>query len=900
VTFTRQIGNTFFYVYSDQNHWEADQWYHVAGVIDPLEGMKLYIDGVLQQDSDPTTQPTEIGGEITTIGCWGNTYSRFFDGEIDEVRFWKRPLNEHEIRQHMCDTINTASAQDLWCYYKMNEGTGTSLINYGEEGTHGNIQGSAYLQNIICQIPDTPDLLWLKGIQGSLHEEGFDIITDKLGHPINCGYFFSDTLNAGDLSLVKSSSSADAFVIKYNLEGEPIWMDNPGGSSWQEAWGLAGDDDNNIYVAGMFRNNFSFADTTIYSSGSEDAFFIKYDSDGNELWCKGMHSAGKVWPYRMVSDHEGNIILGARYEGTLTIGTELVSNCGQLDVLLAKFDPDGNLIWARSFGGSNLDFLMGLTTDKLSNIYFSGGAHSSNIQFGSYSFTNSSTQRLAFIVQTDPDGNVTWAEAHDDGYDQEYFGIAIDDDLNIYTSGYFKTVFNFGPHTIYGSSGHFDLFLAKYNADHEHKWIKKISTPTYGRSDHLMLDQDENLIMETVHVGDLIAEGKLITGQGNTDMTLLKWDRDANLIWTLHAGDYDYERSYGLACGPMNNIYFTGYFHSPVLEIGDLSIQNTGGNDAFIAALGPPCPPPDPRFTYNAIELEVEFTAFGTADTYYWDFGDGTTSTVKDPVHIYDSAGVYKVCLTVQDICGQDMECIDVSLCMAPTADFTFDTYDLMVAFYQDATYADQYQWSFGDGTHSYDPDPVHEYDDYGNYVVMLIVFNDCGADQHFDTVYLLQPVMCNFSFTIFDDGTVEFTDDSFEASSCFWDFGDGTTSTETNPVHQYESNGTYQCCLTIENQHGTYSFCAEVKVETIEEETEFNVYVDQYSNTLKINIPANDFYKIFIFDTWGKPAYSDERQLPANSVYEVGLSLLPPGVYVVSVESSSIKERIKVLVPQN
>ena len=116
-------------------------------------------------------------------------------------------------------------------------------------------------------------------------------------------------------------------------------------------------------------------------------------------------------------------------------------------------------------------------------------------------------------------------------------------------------------------------------------------------------------------------------------------------------------------------------------------------------------------------------------------------------------------------------------------------------------------------------------------------------------------------------------------------------------PKHDQEI---YECCLAIETELGSYTYCAQITVENIPEEetTTFKLYVDPLGQSLVIDIPDDGLYKFFIYDTWGKPAYSNEVQLPGNSVYQIGLSNLPAGIYIVAVESALISERTKVMVP--
>ncbi len=899
VTFTRQVGSEFYYVYSDHNSWEANRWYHVAGVIDPGEGMKLYIDGVLQQDSDPSTSPTEDENEITTLACWGDKYERWFEGDIDEVRIWKRALSAEEILEHMCDSIDPGSSDNLWCYYRMEEGTGSTLINYGEEASGGSIQGAIYGQDFICSSFYSPDPLWLKGIHGSQDDEGLDITVDGTGNPICCGYFTSETLYAGDMSLAREAY-CDAYVIKYDFWGNPVWMDNPGGSTHQEAHGIRADQDDNIYVTGFFKGNFQFAGTELEATADEDAFLIKYDKDGNELWGIAMHCQGVAEGREIVLDKDGNIIVGFRFsDSDLNIADTSLQNEGSLDVAIAKFNPEGELLWARSYGGNDLDFIMGLCVDIEGRIYFTGGFHSSVIDLGNYHFINTSDKRAAIIVQLSADGQVMWAENHSDGYDQQFMAIVVDSNFNIYSGGYFKGDFIFGSELITNAAGHFDVFLAKYNANHEHQWIKKISSDDYERTDALVLGNNGHVFLEVVTFGDLNFGNTTVINNGERDLAIAEYNPAGEVQWVLHAGGEDNDRSFGMAGGPFGNLYFTGYFYSQQLKIGNQQISNQGGMDSYIAALGPGCPPPNPTFYYNVEDLSVQFTPNGTANSYYWDFGDGDTSTYMNPIHVYDSMGTYTVCLSVTNDCGQETDCQEVSICADPTADFYYYINGLELSFFQQSALAEDYQWDFGDGTHSYEPNPVHTYDEEGNYIVSLIVFNVCGADQHFDTIYLLLPMMCNFNFTVDENGVVHFQDESLDAMSCFWDFGDGGTSTEQNPVHQYEANGTYNCCLTIENDEGTYSYCTDVIVDTYEEPVELNIYFSSGSKSIKFEIPEDGQYKIRMFDLKGNPVYTNELDLKGGSTFELGTSTLPMGVYVIELSSVNIFERIKIMVSQ-
>ncbi len=151
ILFFKNIGNNFYYVISDANTWSQNTWYHVAGVIDPVSGMKLYVDGVLQSSTDPDTSPTDVRNEAVTIGNWTNNVGREFGGMLDEIRVWDRALSQQEIIDNMCSLTQWSDSTGLIAYWKLNEGSGN--IAYDDLGNHsGVIFGATYTVEQYCSI----------------------------------------------------------------------------------------------------------------------------------------------------------------------------------------------------------------------------------------------------------------------------------------------------------------------------------------------------------------------------------------------------------------------------------------------------------------------------------------------------------------------------------------------------------------------------------------------------------------------------------------------------------------------------------------------------------------------------------------------------------------------------
>jgi PKD repeat protein len=219
------------------------------------------------------------------------------------------------------------------------------------------------------------------------------------------------------------------------------------------------------------------------------------------------------------------------------------------------------------------------------------------------------------------------------------------------------------------------------------------------------------------------------------------------------------------------------------------------------------------------LPLAITFQDMSTGNpaTWRWDFGDGGASADRNPSHTYTKAGTYAVKLTVANAFGTSTKIRAgyITTGMAPTADFTSGARSgavpLAVAF-MDASKGGptSWSWDFGDGSTSINRNPTHTYTTVGTYAVTLTVKNVYGSDSETKVGYVSAMGRPNADFTADERRgvkpfTVKFTDLSTGSpTSWVWDFGDGATSTEQNPTHVYQQEGSYDVTLTVSNSYGT------------------------------------------------------------------------------------------------
>ena len=233
---------------------------------------------------------------------------------------------------------------------------------------------------------------------------------------------------------------------------------------------------------------------------------------------------------------------------------------------------------------------------------------------------------------------------------------------------------------------------------------------------------------------------------------------------------------------------------------------------------------------------------------YLWDFGDGTTSSAKNPLHTYSSPGTYTVSLVITTASG----CMDTLILpeavragTKPKASFTVNPNDVCafqaVQFTDNSTgNVDQWLWQFGDGGTSTSQNPSYQYQDTGYFSVTLIVWsNTCPDTTRLNNIVHIKPPIAAFAFNR-DCGNkfrIDFRNTSIGATAWSWDFGDGNSSTEQNPSHVYGATGSYDVTLTVTN--GICSHKTTQSIRLINEQANFIPDADTVCKGSTINFTS-------------------------------------------------------------
>jgi hypothetical protein len=300
------------------------------------------------------------------------------------------------------------------------------------------------------------------------------------------------------------------------------------------------------------------------------------------------------YPYRLIKDKAGNhFIVGFFASPTLSIGSYTLTNTGDTNAFIAKFDKNWNVLWAKSGQGNKVDYGMSCVSDNLGNCYMVGCFYSDNIKFGGYTLTNTNPGFTCdiFIVKYDPSGTVLWAKNAGGTGTDKAIDVGINNAGEIVLAGWFYSPsITIGTFNLTNSgTGTADIFIAKYTSSGSVTWARKAGGTDTDEPTSLSIDGSGNVYLTGWFSSNNIQFGGLgLVNNGGyyprRDMFITKYNTSGTEQWAKVAGGSNQDGGCNIAVDDGGNyIYVTGSFNSDILKIGSFNLNKSLGYDFFLA-----------------------------------------------------------------------------------------------------------------------------------------------------------------------------------------------------------------------------------------------------------------------------------------------------------------------------
>lgn len=357
---------------------------------------------------------------------------------------------------------------------------GTADFNPGAGVFNMSSNTATWYDVFVTKFDASGNFVWAKSIGGSLNDVPLSLELDNANNLLICGYF-SGTVdfdpNAGIVNLV-SAGNEEPFILKLTDQGNFVWARRLGGTQNEYANGVAIDNNDNVYVTGVFSIAGDYdpgaATYTLTPVGSQDCFIVKLNSAGVFVWAKQIGGTGNEVGKSIDIDGANNVITTGNFTLTADFdpgaGVANSTSLGQNDMFINKLDQDGNFIFNKTIGGTSEDFLTTVKTDGNNNIvavgYFAGAI---DVDPGAGTTTYTSLGgNDGVLIKLNSAGDLVWSYHLGSSAGENYQDLAFDINNNIYTVGVFSGgIIDFDPGVgtfSMASSGFEDGFIQKLTA----------------------------------------------------------------------------------------------------------------------------------------------------------------------------------------------------------------------------------------------------------------------------------------------------------------------------------------------------------------------------------------------------------------------------------------------------
>ncbi|MEI6575196.1 MAG: hypothetical protein WCO63_03365 [Bacteroidota bacterium] len=426
---------------------------------------------------------------------------------------------------------------------------------------------------------------------GTANDQAYTISIDNNANVYVSGAFSSSTLTFGGTTLSNPASpNQSVFLVKYDPSGNVLWARNFNAMNGSNVNYLCNDAAGNVYVTGYFASSsisFGSISLTNANAPNQDVFIVKYDPLGNVLWAKRAGGNYGDFGLAVACDPQGNVCMSGYFKSpSIVFGTFTLNNYSTPygNSFLVKYDESGNVLWAKTATNTNSSNSMNyIWVDNVGNIYGKGHFQDTKVTYGSVSvFNTSAPNQDIYLFKFDGSGNVIWGKSAGSA-DHDYgLSLTVDPAGNSFIGGYFKSnSISFGSFSLSNTSApSLDLFLVKYNSSGSVMWVKGAS----GSSNNDVInsiysDKDGNVYATGYFQSPSITFGSITllnSGSSNQDLFFVKYNNDGIVQWARSIGGSGNEIGNYVLSDLYGDVFLAGQFSSPSITMGATTLTNSG------------------------------------------------------------------------------------------------------------------------------------------------------------------------------------------------------------------------------------------------------------------------------------------------------------------------------------
>lgn len=379
----------------------------------------------------------------------------------------------------------------------------------------------------------------------------------------NDGICSSPQINCDDNDVCTLDACANGTcVYQCNLLPHLAWQRSLGGTSNEEAHSIIQTSDGGFIAAGFTLSN--NGDITA-SAGAEDYWVVRLDAAGNMLWQKTYGGSLMDVATSVIQTTDGNFVVAGYAAST---NGDVTGNHGSRDYWILKIDATGNVLWQKTYGGSNNDEAYSIRQTADGGFIVAGSTFSNNGDVvGNHGFHD------FWILKLDADGNLQWQKTLGGSMSDVAYSVRETSDGDFFIAGY--TLSTNGDVT--GNHGSFDYWVVKLDASGNLLWQKTLGGTGSDKATAMELAPDGGCVV----VGNAASFNGDVTGNhGNLDYWVVKLDAGGNMAWQKALGGSAADEAFSITHN-LDGFIVGGYSAS---TNGNVT-GNHGGNDGWAVNL---------------------------------------------------------------------------------------------------------------------------------------------------------------------------------------------------------------------------------------------------------------------------------------------------------------------------
>lgn len=366
------------------------------------------------------------------------------------------------------------------------------------------LTGTGNCEFFLTKFDAAGKAIWTKKGGGALTDRGYGVVIDNSGNIVVAGHYMGAVVF--DTVSRTGAGNLDAFVAKYDTAGNILWFRDGKDASQSSSRGIAYDNNGNTAVVGYFGSStgptITFDNIVLTTAGLRDIFLVKYNTNGIIQW--GVSAGGTATGEEgkaITCDASGNIYITGMFVDTASFGNSKLIGNGNSDIFVAKYNPLGQLVWAKSAGGPKADIGYSIGVDKNENVYVCGN-FDSLATFGSTLVkANGDTLTDGFVTKLDKDGNFQWVMSVGGQSDDVCSKVLLDGEGNCLVFGNFRSTAlagaKFGNLSLVSTSLlSDDVFIMKVSSSSELLWVKQTTGADLSKVLGAVINAQGNILVE--------------------------------------------------------------------------------------------------------------------------------------------------------------------------------------------------------------------------------------------------------------------------------------------------------------------------------------------------------------------------------------------------------------------